>query len=334
MRRALVLSGGGAKGSWQVGACEHLIVERGYWFDVIAGVSAGAVNGTALAQAHNPDELVAEFEHLRSVWFGMRGSQDIYRRRWLGALGTVLARRASLYDAAPLRGILETHIDPARVATSPIRLRVGYVDLLSGEDRTARNDHPTLRDAVLASCALPLIFPPVTLRNGHELAVDGALRRVTPLADAMSALAELPSPPSGDAPDEVWVLMPHVAGASPMAEPPMRNWLSVALRSISVLTSEQLPEDGPWAEGTVPAHAPRVKLRVLHPREELRGPSLDFNPVKVRAWYEDGLRTAREAEPEAVRAPLPRPRRRVPHANRLDHRSATVLATTEAAAIE
>jgi hypothetical protein len=310
MRRALVLSGGGAKGSWQVGACQHLIVERRLWFDVIAGVSAGAVNGTALAQAHDPDELVADLERLRSVWFGMRGNHDIYRRRWLGALGTVLARRASLYHAAPLRRILEDHIDPSRVATSPVRLRVGYVDLLSGEYRTARNDHPTLRDAVLASCALPLIFPPVPLENGHELAVDGGLRRVTPLADAVSALAESPPPPtpppSGDAPDEVWVLMPHVVG--PMAEPPVHSWLSVALRSISVLTSQQFPEDGAWAKETGPAHAPRVKLRVLHPREELRGPSLDFNPVKIRTWYEDGLRTAREAEPEPpASSPTPSP---------------------------
>ncbi|PYM79197.1 MAG: patatin, partial [Candidatus Rokuibacteriota bacterium] len=53
MRRALVLSSGGAKASWQVGACEHLIVEQRYWFDVITGVSAGAVNGTTLAQAHD-----------------------------------------------------------------------------------------------------------------------------------------------------------------------------------------------------------------------------------------------------------------------------------------
>src|SRR5438067_12234831 len=103
MRRALVLSGGGAKGSWQVGACHHLIAERGLWFDVIAGVSAGAVNAATLAQAHDPDELATELEHLRSVWLGLRGSHDVYRRRWLGALGTVLARRASLYNAAPLR---------------------------------------------------------------------------------------------------------------------------------------------------------------------------------------------------------------------------------------
>src|SRR5436853_4808742 len=208
MRRALVLSGGGAKGSWQVGACQHLIVERGLWFDVIAGVSAGAVNAATLAQARNPDELAAELEHLRAVWLGLRGSRDVYRRRWLGALGTVLARRASLYNAAPLRAILAGHIDPARVVWSPIRLRIGYVDLLSGRYRTAGNQHPTLLDAVLASCALPLIFPPVPLGDGNELAVDGGLRSATPLTDALAALAETRAPPPGDEPDEVWVLAP------------------------------------------------------------------------------------------------------------------------------
>ena len=98
-----MLSGGGAKGVWQVGACQHLIVERGYWFDVIAGVSAGAVNGAALARAHDPHELAAALEHLRAVWFGLRGDRDIYRRRWLGALGMMWGRRASLYETGPLR---------------------------------------------------------------------------------------------------------------------------------------------------------------------------------------------------------------------------------------
>ena len=188
MRRALVLSGGGAKGSWQVGACHHLIAERGLWFDVIAGVSAGAVNAATLAQAHDPDELATELEHLRSVWLGLRGSHDVYRRRWLGALGTVLARRASLYNAAPLRGVLAGHIDPARVAASPIRLRIGYVDLLSGRYRTAGNDHPTLVDAVLASCALPLIFPPVPLGDPDRVwspwpAPDPGLAEIASIVD-------------------------------------------------------------------------------------------------------------------------------------------------------
>src|SRR5256884_5453123 len=137
MRRALVLSGGGAKGSWQVGACQHLILERGLWFDVIAGVSAGAVNAATLAQARDPDELAAELEHLRAVWLGLRGSRDVYRRRWLGALGTVLARRAGLYNPAPPRAILPGHIEPPRVARSALPPPIRYPDLLSGRSRPA-----------------------------------------------------------------------------------------------------------------------------------------------------------------------------------------------------
>jgi hypothetical protein len=283
MRRALVLSGGGAKGVWQVGACQHLIVERRYWFDVIAGVSAGAVNGTALAQAHDPSGLEDELEHLRSVWFGLRGHRDIYRRRPLGALGMVLGGRSSLHDTGPLRRLLTREIDPPRVATSPVRLRVGYVDLLSRRYRTAGNDDPTLVDAVLASCSLPVVFPPVPLRNGKELGVDGGVHNVTPLADAVSALAERRE--SGDEPDEVWALIPDPLRL--IRRRAVRYWLNVALRSLCRV------DDGTLTDVVGRGH---VKLRVLSPLQELRGPSLGFDPGRLRAWYEDGLRTARDAE--------------------------------------
>ena len=294
MRRALVLSSGGAKASWQVGACEHLIVERRYWFDVITGVSAGAVNGTTLAQAHDPKELEAELEHLRSVWFGLR-NPDVYRWRWRGALEMALGKRASLYDTSPLRRVLEEHIDPPRVASSPIRLRIGYVDLLSGQYRTASNDHPALRDAVQASCSLPLVFPPVPLENGQELGVDGAVRRSTPLSDALNALAEWPR--SGDEPDEVWAVIPDPLGRiEPLGlipEPPVHSWLGLALYSFWRSTGDGFVEEIKRLEETRVGSRP-VRLRVLHPSEALRGGSLRFNPGKLRSWYEDGRRTARE----------------------------------------
>src|SRR5262245_22546964 len=297
MRRALVLSGGGAKASWQVGACEHLVLERGYFFDVIAGVSAGAVNGTALSQAHDHDELVTYVERLRAVWFGMRGNHDVYRRRLLGALGTLLSRQPSLYHTHPLRGILERYVDPALVAASPVKLRVGSVDLLSGTYRVAGNDHPALRAVVLASCTLPLLFPPVPLADGRELGVDGGLRRVTPLADAVKTLAE--SPADDGERDEVWVLTPNAPGEAEI--PPVRTWLAVALRTISLLMSQAFREHGP-------AHPAGIDLHVMHPRAELPGPVLDFSPDRIRAWYEDGLRTARQAEtrrPKLVLDPAP-----------------------------
>ncbi len=284
MRRALVLSGGGERAVWEVGACQHLILERRYWFDVIAGVSAGAVNGAALAHAHDPPGLESELEHLRSVWFGVRGGRDIYQRRPLGALGMVLGRSSSLHDVGPLRRLLTREIDPPRVAASPVRLRIGYVDLLSRRYRTARNDHPALVDAVLASCALPLVFPPVPLGNGQELGVDGGVRNVTPLADAVSALTEGKESP--DEPDEVWVLVPEPLRR--IRRSAIGHWLGVVLRSSLCRSSE-----GTFAEAL---ERRDVTLRVLHPRQELPGASLDFDPAKLRAWYEDGLRTAREAE--------------------------------------
>jgi hypothetical protein len=37
-------------------------------------------------------------------------------------------------------------------------------------------------------------------------------------------------------------------------------------------------------------------IRVLHPRTELQGSILEFDPARLRSWYEDGIRTAREGK--------------------------------------
>ena len=49
-RLALVLSGGGAKGAFQVGALQHLIEDRGLDFTIVAGVSTGALQAAMVAQ--------------------------------------------------------------------------------------------------------------------------------------------------------------------------------------------------------------------------------------------------------------------------------------------
>jgi len=73
--RALVLSGGGAKGAFEVGALWHLIKHRKCDFQDISGVSVGALNGAILAQAPraiDPQESLANMcnavEKLRSFW--------------------------------------------------------------------------------------------------------------------------------------------------------------------------------------------------------------------------------------------------------------------------
>ena len=298
MHRALVLSGGGVKGSWQVGACEHLIGEKGVWFDIISGVSVGAVNGTTLAHARDLDGLRCRLERLRSVWFGVRGSENIYRRRRFGALGLALGKWGGLYDTTPLRDeVLGREIDPKQVAASPIRLHVGYLDLRSGRYRTAGNDHPRLRDAVLASCSMPVLFPPVRMPGSKELGVDGGVRNFAPLADALHALSAFP--PQSD-PSEVWLM--HLSRPRKVALAKMlRRYLRSFFPSLSLRPDEALRDEVKSSRAThsfvvsgpIRGWHRDLRLRVLHPNLDFSGSVLNFDPARIRAWYEDGLRTAR-----------------------------------------
>ena len=287
MRRALVLSGGGSKGSWQVGACEHLIAEKGHWFDVISGVSVGAINGATLAHGHDPDGLRAHLVRLRNWWFGVRGNHNIYRRRRYGALGMALGKWRGLYDVTPLREeVLGQEINPPQVATSPIRLRVGYVDLRSGQFRAAGNDHPRLRDALMASGSLPLFFGPTALPESGELGVDGGMRPAELLADTLQTLAQFPLDHESL---EIWVIKPRPPRKiAPKAM--VRRWLKKALAALS-----HASEDGSVAKGrgsqavcrspAQPIHARyrSVRLHVLQPCRELAGSFLEFDPGKIRA---------------------------------------------------
>ncbi len=59
-KTALVLSGGGAKGAFQVGAEKYAREVKGYHWDIIAGVSVGALNGSMLA--------MAKYDRLFEIW--------------------------------------------------------------------------------------------------------------------------------------------------------------------------------------------------------------------------------------------------------------------------
>jgi len=72
-RRALVLSGGGAKGSFQIGAIEELILNRGLDFEILCGVSVGALNVSFLAQApFDPIHPEVSLENLKNTFITLR----------------------------------------------------------------------------------------------------------------------------------------------------------------------------------------------------------------------------------------------------------------------
>jgi predicted acylesterase/phospholipase RssA len=67
--KALVLSGGGARGSFEMGAIKCLYTRFGFRPDLIVGTSAGAINGIKLAEGRTPDEQLTAMRELESMWW-------------------------------------------------------------------------------------------------------------------------------------------------------------------------------------------------------------------------------------------------------------------------
>ncbi len=219
----LVLTGGGARAAYQVGALRALseiAPPGGLPFDVLAGISAGAINTVALASyAENFQDAATR---LTSTWAGLTPDR-VFRTgtlrlagigsRWLRDLsaGGLIGKTGInfLLDSAPLRGLIESEIPLGRMRR---HLRAGR---LRGVAVSATNYHtgsgvtffegaaeiePWTRSTrvgvrgritvehVMASAAIPLFFAPVAI--GGTFYGDGCVRMVYPMSPAIHMGAE------------------------------------------------------------------------------------------------------------------------------------------------
>ncbi len=195
-RRAVVLSGGGAKGSFQIGALEELILNRSLDFEILCGVSVGALNAAFLAQASfdpihpnvSLENLKSSFVTLRHLWLEeITGNQSVYLKR-VGVEAGIVFGADSIYDPKPLKALLKKYLKPKSLAKSNRVLKIQYVSLETGELKTANSKDPRIVDHVLASGTMPYYFPPVEIRKEHL--VDGGVRDITPLGQAFQAGAD------------------------------------------------------------------------------------------------------------------------------------------------
>src|ERR1700690_2744185 len=118
-KRALVLGGGGARGSYQVGMLEHLVGTLGLDFDVIRGVSVGALNASYLAQASTAGDSLAnlrqEVSELKALWTQkIQGNYSVYQGR-PGSYAGLVAGADSLYSLKPLDALIESDLDIDRL---------------------------------------------------------------------------------------------------------------------------------------------------------------------------------------------------------------------------
>ncbi|MGH7499670.1 MAG: patatin-like phospholipase family protein [Gemmatimonadales bacterium] len=171
----VVLSGGGAKAAAHLGAVRALD-ESGMTPVRYVATSMGAVIAAGLASGMAEDDLLARLTEV--------GSRGISRDR-LALFRGLFAH--SLFRPEPFRRAVEALLGVRRFADLRVPLTVTVTDLDTGElllYGAGARDAP-LVDVLVASCALPLYFPPVQL-DGRRCG-DGGLRGVLPLDAAAHA---------------------------------------------------------------------------------------------------------------------------------------------------
>jgi len=293
--RALVLSGGGANGAFELGALSHILGVRAVKYDIIVGVSVGALNGAFLSQYPAGEEKEAS-RGLETMWGLVQQDRDIYKKWCWGLLPAptlfFLKMRPSVYCSAPLRALVRGQLSVDRMRTSGKTFSCGAVGWGgASEYRTWDQRSDDIVDAVLASSAYPVFFEPISI-GGVEY-TDGGLRETTPIKAAI----------------ELGAQHIDVIQCSP------KKMLSVAgklrgldqvKRAIGVALHEVDADDFTMAEmvnAMVACGCPTdprwrsIKLNRVLPKQDL-GDSLDFSATKAKSLYALG-REAAESMPDA-----------------------------------
>jgi len=197
--KALVLSGGGTKGIFQVGALEYLLKVRKERFKIVCGVSSGALNAVMVAQG------LEYFERLKKLW--MRQAEtglEIIQERFSLAdkvirsvlPGGIFYHRLGEMDGLQDNTRLQEAIDescrnlPENLKKTGSHLRIGVVSLQTGKYHAFDPSDPALMahasQIVLASTAIPIAFSPGRFHyDGSEQWIDGGINQVTPIEDAL-----------------------------------------------------------------------------------------------------------------------------------------------------
>lgn len=292
MTRALVLSGGGSKCAYQAGRLRYLLGDLGLHYPILCGVSGGGINAAHLAQFSLGDEATAVSE-LAAHWLEMR-PRDVYRRWWpFGKLHGLW--RSGFYDSRPLRPWLAARLDPERVKASGRTLRLGAVDLRTGEYRAFAGDYAHLVDAVIASAAYPAAFVQPVFDGARW--TDGGVRDIAPLGDAIALGAT--------AIDVILTEPPHCG----TWDKPKPSAVDVLLRCISIMAKEIVENDvrdvrrvNQLVSARQAGNGKRiVQVRVFRPSSGL-GDGLDFSPGHMVELLDRGYADAKEEAASAIAA--------------------------------
>jgi NTE family protein len=268
-KTAFVFTGGGSLGAIQVGML-RVLLSSGVQPDFVVGTSVGAINASYFAGAPNAGGVAM----LERIWSGLRRS-DIFPLTLASAFG-LLRHPGNFVDPSGLRRMIETNLRYAKLEDTPIPLNIMATNQ---QGLGVRLSSGPAVEAILASTAIPGVFPPV-LVDGEAL-MDGAIAANTPVRLA----AELGA-------SRIIVLPTGYACA--LKEPP-KTAIGKALHAITLMVNWQLMHELERIPEGIQVHLmPTLCPLAVSPFDFSASRELiDRATQSSKKWIEDGGLTRR-----------------------------------------
>lgn len=263
---AWVLGGGGLRGAAEVGMARALAA-HGRQPDVIVGTSIGALNGAVLAAApieQSVPTLVQMWEQMRA---GPVFGESVFRRA-----RHLVSHWTHVHSNEPLRKLVAEWVPYAKLEEAPVTMQACAACIETSREHWF-TEGPVV-DAVLASCALPGVLPPVEVGGRHY--IDGGVVNSIPVSRAIELGAS-----------EVYVL--HVGHIDDPLEVPRHPW-DVAMVSFEVARRHRFHRELDTADEDVRVHV----LPTGKP------PGRYNDPSKLRYNHQPAIRSHIEAAEEAT----------------------------------
>lgn len=265
-RYGIALSGGAALGSYQAGAL-RAFYEAGLDIRCVAGSSIGALNGY-LAATRDIDRMIAFWKNIDQKRLITIQS---FTKLFFSASTSLLTdqiQRKLVEDTVNLAALQKSGITYICAAIS---INTGKLHYFRGNE--AQTDRQ-LRDYVLASAAVPGVFPPVQL--GEELFMDGGLVRNTPI-EALEG-------------ERVDCIVAISMEPEYYPEEKISNTGQIALRTLSIFFRSQA--DDAVARSIASRRRKAKRVLLLRPQLPLDLQQYEFDPKKIEQLIEQGYKAA------------------------------------------
>ena len=304
-KTALVVSGGGSKGAFAVGALQYMIEERHLEFDIVSGTSTGAVIATLL--------IAGELTLLDEIYSKIT-TKEVLKRNSLWAI--VSRRVRSWYSTEPLEELIDRRLTQEmadkvlgsrkQMFLTTVCLQTGSIVYFqtgrpSGQSHEPASKVVRIKDrahlvrAILASTNQPVLMPPVQVEPRHVAEyVDGGVREYAPIQIVVD---------NGATEIYAVVLSPEPTARKPK-KGKSRKIEKILLRTIDLLSEEVGENDLRIRQRD------NQFLRFLDMLKERMLQLCEFTPAEVNGLFEDDRNPVRGMRPVTLH--LIRPRTELP----------------------